>query len=634
MKKKIIKFILIALMIIWIISFSFANSATSPNTIWWEDPSFISRIADLLNIIWLPFAVIAGKLFTNDLVYGSLFGIDSVLWKIWQFSRTIANYTIWFIFIIWIFGYFIWKVQNIFQILGKIVIASVLVNASWFLLAVIIDLSTILLVAGWSMPMHLIWTSATKPINKIKYCSVIEIDPTSAWRELKETRNITICKEGSEKEMDAENFFSKMNSLTWPLVFIWSSILNVDKDWRMDAGQINENNDTKKSSKIRAFLHTMIVFLFVIPIILLVIIWIIRVFWLRIYISFSPLLVLDYIFGWKYVSSKNKALKLSNVIWLIFQPALVVMAMWVSVIFLATVQTAFIGWDDENKAKEELWICKESSLCINKKPVVTMEWSLAKDFMEEVGWIFGYIILTILSFVLMWWMIKLAFHSTEITSSIADSTFKFAEEWLKAVPIIPTKAWWVWVWAIQQFLNNKLIKRSFDEKAAEQAERLTGAINTMFGVWWNSIWISMEKKYLDELIKASKSWWQSSLRAVLKKFLSEVKNNKKTQDVIPEMDMYFKNVIYNFMQHMTKSDPNNTKLALKIAWLNSKEIEKFTKWELSKNDLFRKPEFQTIITWLIKDPNLLSSWTIDHVFTQAKSKGISSQLTKKIWEIK
>jgi len=355
-KKLIIKIILISIMILWVISFSFALNNVDANTLTDNGPSFINRVTDLLNIVWLPFAVVAWKLFSNDLVYGSLLWIDSILWKVWSFSRMLANYTIWFIFIIWIFWYFIWKVKNIFSLLWKIVISSVLVNMSWFLLAVIIDLSTILLAAAGSLPMHLMWTSTTWPMQKIKYCSVIEIDPITIWKNVKEKRNITVCKEWSEKEINTEDFFSKMNSLTWPLIFIWTSILNIDKNWDISPWQIKNNDSIKKSAQIRRTLHTMIVLLFVVPIVLLVIIWIIRVFWLWIYIAFSPLLVLDYVFWWK-VAGKNKNFKIANVIWLIFQPVLVVMGMWISIIFLATVQTAFIWWDSTKETKKELWIC-------------------------------------------------------------------------------------------------------------------------------------------------------------------------------------------------------------------------------------------------------------------------------------
>ena len=617
MKKKFIKIIIWIIVILSITSFSFATEIST----WWNEPSFISQIADLLNIIWLPFAIIAWKLFTNDLVYWSAFKIDAMLWHVWQFSRTIANYILWFTFIVWILLFFVWKLKDIIQLLWKIALASILVNASWFILWAILDVSTILLMAVWALPMHLIWTSATAPVEKIKYCSQIEIDPQGISTASNWVKNLTICKEWSEKQMEAEKFFKMMNNLTWPLIFIGSSILNVDKNWNIDPNQVNWNTWIKKSSKIRNMLHIMIIILFVVPIILLVIIWIIRVFWLWIYISFSPLLVLDYVFWWKYVSSKNKNLKLSNVIWLIFQPVLVVLAMWIAVIFLATVQTAFIWWNDD-EAKKALWICNEKSLCINKKPVVTMEWSLTKNFMEEVGWAFGYIILTILSFVLMWGLIKMAFHSTEITAWIADRTFKFAEESMKTVPIIPTPWWWAGIWAMEKLISSRLMKKWFDVKATEQANKLIWGIDKIFGTGQNSIWITMETKWQNEFSHAVS---RIEVQKTLKEFINDVKTNKPN-DIVAS-DPYFWKVISTFFNKSLAVDSSWTKAVLARLKLKEKDIS-------DPNKLMHNDYVKQFIRWIIIRPNLLDNNTdLFTVYNQA-IKWVSSQLNDEIKDIK
>jgi hypothetical protein len=45
---------------------------------------------NILNLIWLPLAILAGKLFTNDFVYGTFMHMDVVLWKIWNFSKNVS----------------------------------------------------------------------------------------------------------------------------------------------------------------------------------------------------------------------------------------------------------------------------------------------------------------------------------------------------------------------------------------------------------------------------------------------------------------------------------------------------------------------------------------------------------------
>jgi len=571
-------------------------STSSVSSSSWETYSFLTSIANLLNLIWLPFAIIAGKLFTNNLAYGANFWLDSVLFHIWQFARMIANYIIGFILIVWIFGIFVWKTKNILSLLWKITVASVLVNMSWFLVAVLLDISTILLVAVGSLPMHIMWGSQTWPTKKIQYCSKIEISPKSVLENKNGYKNITVCNKWDIKQMDTDEFFAKMNDMSWPLIFIWTSILNVDKNWWISTQHINENSNVKKSSNIKDILHMMIILLFVIPIILLVVIWIVRLFWLWIYIGFSPLIILDHIFGWKNLWSKQQ-FKISNIIWLIFQPVIVVLAMWISIIFLSTVQTSFI-WEKQDEVKKSLGICLDGkSLCIKKKPVVTVKWNLFEDFIDEIGGLFGYIIITILTFALLWWLLKLSFHSTEITSSIADRTFKFAEEWMKAVPIVPI--WWwkaVWIWAIKKAFDSRLLRKWFDTETAEQASKITDFLWEKFWVWAATVWPAITTKYSKALGRDLEYGDYRGAYNHFAEFLEEVKKEKP--DVIPQDDPYFKKVVRVFLQAEAKQ----------IWWIKNL-AEKFgihKKWkDITIDSLFNNQYFRIFLTNLIKNPSII-----------------------------
>jgi hypothetical protein len=54
----------------------------------------ITDFIKLLSWLWVVPATIAGKLLTNDLVYGSFFYLDRYLWQMRQFMRTMALYTL------------------------------------------------------------------------------------------------------------------------------------------------------------------------------------------------------------------------------------------------------------------------------------------------------------------------------------------------------------------------------------------------------------------------------------------------------------------------------------------------------------------------------------------------------------
>ena len=80
--KKLISLILVFLIFIPTVYASGSTPATSND--------ILVLLMDLTNILWLPFAFIAGQLLTNDFVYGTFLGVDKVLWNIWNISRIAA----------------------------------------------------------------------------------------------------------------------------------------------------------------------------------------------------------------------------------------------------------------------------------------------------------------------------------------------------------------------------------------------------------------------------------------------------------------------------------------------------------------------------------------------------------------
>lgn len=70
-------------------------------------------------------ANIAGKLMTNDLVYGEFINLDSILYQLWNISKNFANFGLGFFFLYHIIRYFFSTesaVSKIGQTLGKVLI--------------------------------------------------------------------------------------------------------------------------------------------------------------------------------------------------------------------------------------------------------------------------------------------------------------------------------------------------------------------------------------------------------------------------------------------------------------------------------------------------------------------------------
>ncbi len=618
--KKLITLILFIVFFVLNLSFASTNSLWD-NVVFW----FLDALKDLLQSIWVVLAIIAWKLYTNDLLYWVSIWLDSLLWNIWNFSKNIANYIIWFILIVSIFLLFVWKVKNILSIIWKLGIASILVNASWFMIAILIDISVILLAAVWWFPKSLLWNYNISWIKDITYCENIELGFNKKDNPQNIINNIYSCNKDNEKTVtNTEELLSSMNDMTWPLFYIWTSILNIDKELNIDVDNVSFWGDALKTVSISFILHLILILLFTVPILLLIIIWIIRVFWIWIYIAFSPLIFLDQVFWWK-VWTKHKAFLFKNMIWLIFQPVLVVFALWISLIFLISLQWAFISNETNEKAKETLWICEDNSMCIWWEKILTIEWNFMNDIIEWTWWVFGYIILTILSTILLWSMIKLSFKSTDITASISDSVYKFAEEWIKSAPIIPTPYGWIWIWAAQLALQKSNITKSLEAKAATNAENLVNKIN-------DSLWIEqMDLKSTDVArwnekiveLRSYQNWYQE-----FKAFLEETA--QKYPNLIPRSSLNYKKVVSGFINKMSELNISNKQSYYEAIWL-WKDNKAITNYE----EMFEQDDFKEFITWLIKNPSQIdSSQTPVALFRKIKENSKTSTLWYSLKDIK
>lgn len=113
-------------------------------------------------VIW-PMLFLAGIALDNSMVYGSFFHMDAPLWFFWNMTKNFANFALGFIVLFAILkGIFSsfwdkWKdARNPMEIIKKTLIAGVLIQASWFILAAVVDISTIATYAVWGMPMALL----------------------------------------------------------------------------------------------------------------------------------------------------------------------------------------------------------------------------------------------------------------------------------------------------------------------------------------------------------------------------------------------------------------------------------------------------------------------------------------------
>lgn len=137
-------------------------------------------------VVLYPLLVLAGKLVDNSLVYGSVFNFDAILWNLWNVVRNLANFALGFFFLRSVLK-MLWKKdskyeQEIKGLLLKSLIAWVWIQASWFIMAALIDVSTILTYWVWWLPISTLgnttWSDAE--YNPYVYSVAVLVDWTDA----------------------------------------------------------------------------------------------------------------------------------------------------------------------------------------------------------------------------------------------------------------------------------------------------------------------------------------------------------------------------------------------------------------------------------------------------------------------
>lgn len=114
-------------------------------------------ILKVIYVILWPLLVVAGWAMDNSLIYGSIFHLDVPLWKFWNVIKNFANFTLWFLVIFSILKYIIkkWSTSPL-SIIKSTLIAGILIQASRFILAAVIDVSTVATYAVGGLPLNVI----------------------------------------------------------------------------------------------------------------------------------------------------------------------------------------------------------------------------------------------------------------------------------------------------------------------------------------------------------------------------------------------------------------------------------------------------------------------------------------------
>ena len=478
MKKWII---ILSIILFSLLSFSFAKSPTA-----WTDSSLVDYLQFLIETLYVitwPLIIIAWKAMSNTFVYGKIFYMDIFLEKVWQLVRWFANIALWVVFIASIFAYFM-NIEkfNVKKIWWKLVIAALLVNISWFLVATLIDLSTILSV--WVTQIANNIMSVNDEVDKKAVFTKVVINLDENKIEMPKTicmytekygalyNCIQSCKDGYKeiskwtKQQDAcknwkdfawsvitlDDIKKAGEDLSWPLFELFRFVNNA---------ALFSNNISSSVSLIVAISKIVLLAMLLIPLIWFSIVFIIRIVILWIVIMFSPIILMWYTL---WIWTADMKAKINDIIWIIFMPVFmsIVLALWV--VFVWATTKLMPTWQNKDIASS-IWIeVKENKINfpveqVLWKPALTLEIDNKKQEQNEnyspiTTWLWGdiqdaklwiwWVIVCLLSSIVLWILFLTAMNITKITKRIVQPIEKIVKGAVKSAPILPK---WQSIWS-------------------------------------------------------------------------------------------------------------------------------------------------------------------------------------------
>ncbi len=482
---------------------------------WWEASILIQIINILMRFVswgWTIVAVLAWKLMSNDFIYATWIGLDKTLYAMWLYMKNIANFALVFFLVSKIASSIFSK--NGFELkkdLPNFLLASILVNMSWFLMGAMIDVANVATAAVWSFPQVIISEDATQSAQTAFLNASIP-DKICANIEKGETECTGIY--NATQKMD--RIWARFNDMSGPLLFMWASIFRFQ-----DYNELNSGIRDIKDFTIWLFIKLLVMLMFMAPIIALFVINIQRIFYLWLRIIFSPLIVVFAVLG-KKIGGDNKKISalfdIKEIIGMTFQPVFVIG--WMSIVLLLSMSMYYIlWWKPWNQPTNEpitkvIWVSEivtntNSSTFTNNTAwtSITIVWDIFKDVANYAWWLFGYLITTWFVIMLLWAVVKISTSSSSLAAWTYKKVMDLGQGLVTGINFIPI--WWKNV-SLASVLNssNGWIMNTVDSKVRQSLinpRNSDAADNLDNGIFWGKLWQFMQKTYGDSFKPNSES---------------------------------------------------------------------------------------------------------------------------------
>lgn len=518
----------------------FANDATADvpitETIW----AILSTIIDFASWIWVLLAIIAGKVMTNDLVYGEFLGFDNILWQMRVVSRQISTFAIGWLFLFYVLQ-FLFKPDEttpsfIKQKLWYLILGWVLIQVSWFGIGAIMDIQTITTAAVWSMPTSLF--NQMPDLQQVAVSTSAHIQKKYVYSTNSDSKTPAIVWQGEKGLNDTESIMDLVNTstetLSWILIWLWSAIFSFQDYSSLDVNQASSLTSSELPWYIATvFIKFGVIVMYAWALLLLVLINIFRLVTLWILIPFSPFLILIGVYkAWWGSTDAGSQLWIGSfvdILKLIFAPTVFTAALWFSLIVILTF-VKLMNVNDNVTLNNGITIKIDSEKQVLDSELASVEFSgeLWEWFSKSWNAILTDLLIVGMALALIWFIVKLSIDMLP-DNMMWKKTVQSAQSalWTAAwnVPLIPIPwMWTVWVntaiWTAQRWYSD--FSRKLSTNRRNESARFSDKINS--ALWINNGITQAEKADIETL--AVNKWTSNMtdyISQINKNFLSQEK---------------------------------------------------------------------------------------------------------------
>lgn len=618
-KKNLIR-IWIVVMIACVMCFSdwsFAEYGEQLEDLWMG----LNYIVSVLSWSWILFAKLAWTFLTNKWVYGWILWWDVLLWRFWNVVKNIANFGLWFYFVYEIFKGFIDFKRQITDNLKKkilwLLVAWVWIQASWFLTAVVVDVSTITLSAAGAFPEQVIsdnsfvqekikqnldeyLTGSKGQRNQPMVVNGEEISVFPKSEGVSEFVDVNKVKLEDPKRFEdlVSALMPNPDNISWPLYYLWLSIL---KSTNCVPSLVTDENAGAKKMIFAILINGWTTVIFAIEMIVLCILALMRLLYLWMFIILSPLAVLLecikrsswnlWTQGDSFVSKLMKQINLKSFFINVFKPTIIVLWFWVAILF-ATLMKGVVN--------DSVW--RPTTVGSVEFSDTTMDSNLVEFTLLNAWKPILEIILSIITVLLVYFIIKFAVQMWKWDDFVSKRIWEVQKvfgEALSSLPLLPV-AWYDkdgvktthWIWAKDVFdvtsWKSNVLRQWIEYRQrdiTDEYNEQVGLVDSLFNNKNNKSYLtSKEKQDIDDAI------WISTIKY---NGLGEVKEKIKGKNKCMTLDgsssssQYWVEAFKRWLDGITQDLTKKSQFLSSLS--NSKDKKGwdgiFRGWKSAKGDL-------------------------------------------------